>query len=155
MMEYFFKRQQILPINIHQAWTFFSDPKNLCKITPQSLDFKIVSDVPERIFEGLEIEYRVKPLLGIPVTWVSRLKDIKPPFQFVDIQVKGPYRYWHHHHSFEQTLSGVLMKDVITYKVHFNEFLPWINDLIVVKELDRIFDFRQKTLKDMFGEKGI
>lgn len=153
MSEYIFKRQQLLPIKIDQVWDFFSNPRNLCRITPASLDFKIMSQVPEKISEGLEIEYRVKPLLGIPVLWLSRIKDVKPPFQFVDVQLKGPYRYWHHHHFFQETLSGVLMTDTINYEVPLSRIFPWLNDVIVVKELNRIFNFRQETLKVMFGER--
>ncbi len=153
MTDHIFKRQQILPITINEAWDFFSDPRNLCKITPKSMDFKIISDVPRQIHEGLEVEYRVKPLLGIPTAWVSRIQDVKPPFQFVDLQLKGPYRYWHHHHSFEETAGGVMMKDMIIYRVPYDTFFPWLNDAVVVKELNKIFDFREQTLNNMFGVK--
>src|SRR5690349_18044510 len=110
-----FERSQHLPISLIQAWKFFSHPKNLSRITPSSLDFRIVSEVPEEIFEGLKVEYRVRPLLGIPMTWVSLSKDVKPPYQFADEQIKGPYAYWRHVHQFQETKEGVLMNDLIHY----------------------------------------
>lgn len=151
MPQYLFQCEQTLPISIEQAWNFFSDPRNLCKITPASLDFKIISAVPAKIYDGLEIEYRVRPLLGIRLPWISRIHDVREPFQFVDVQLRGPYRYWHHQHTFESISTGVLMKDIITYEVPLASIFPWVNDWVVKKELERIFNFRYETLKSLFG----
>lgn len=87
-MDHKFTRTQFLPIPVKDAWVFFSNPRNLPRITPGTLGFKIVSNPPEKIYNGLIIEYRVKPLFGIPVKWVSEIKDVSAPYQFVDEQLE-------------------------------------------------------------------
>lgn len=151
MRRYQFIRKQFLPIEIQEAWAFFSDPRNLVKITPATLDFKIISEVPDYVYNGLKVEYRVRPLLGIPIKWVSLIKDIKVNEQFVDEQLQGPYRYWHHFHHFYEVPKGVMMEDIIDYEIPFGNIFPWLNEAIVLKELDRIFDYRRETLMVLFG----
>ncbi len=150
MSRHVFERKQFIPIPLEKAWAFFSDPRNLSRITPPALDFRIVSKVPEQVVDGLTIEYRVRPMLGIPTKWVSLIKDIKAPYQFVDVQVKGPYRYWHHLHRFNEALGGVMMEDIIHYEAPMEWLFPWINGAIVVRQLNGIFDYRSKTLKQLF-----
>jgi len=150
---YEFKRSQFLPLTIDKAWNFFSNPRNLVRITPAALGFRIVSEVPAKIYEGLTVEYRVKPLFGIPLKWISLIKEVREPYQFADEQIKGPYAYWHHLHTFKEVDGGVMMEDVIHYRVPLQQFLPWINDLIVINDLHKIFEFRRQTLLILFGDK--
>lgn len=150
MSQYVFSQEQFLSISIQKAWDFFSDPRNLAQITPPSLDFRIISKVPDKVFEGLTIEYRVKPLLGVPVKWISVIKDVNAPYEFVDIQISGPYRYWHHKHHFQEVTGGVLMKDVINYELPLEWFAPWLNNLIVSRQLKQIFDYRHQTIGKLF-----
>jgi ligand-binding SRPBCC domain-containing protein len=150
LSKHVFEQEQFLPIPIEEAWDFFSDPRNLGRITPPQLDFKIIS-APEKCVEGSIIEYRIKPLLGISVKWVSLIKDIKAPNKFVDIQEKGPYRYWHHHHYFEEVSGGVLIKDIVHYELPFEWIFPWLNNAVIVKQLNKIFNFRYQSLKVLFG----
>lgn len=145
-----FERDQFLPVGIDQAWAFVSNPRNLPRITPSSLDFRIVSPVPERMYDGLTIEYKVRPLLGIPVRWVSLIKDIKAPHRFTDEQVKGPYAFWSHTHILSEVPGGVLMEDVIHYAPPLDGVLPWLNDLVVLPRLKKIFEFRSRTLNELF-----
>ena len=150
--DYKFVRTQFLPIPVKDAWVFFSNPRNLPRITPATLGFKIISNPPDKIESGLIIEYRVKPLLGIPVKWVSEIKDVSAPYQFVDEQLKGPYAYWHHLHQFKEVLGGTEMVDIVTYRVPFQNWFPWINALIVEKQLNHIFEFRRQTLEILYGK---
>ncbi len=145
-----FQRQQLIPTTIHDAWGFISDPRNLSRITPLSLDFKIISQVPLRVHEGLTIEYRVKPLFGIPVQWVSVIKDVHEPYSFVDEQLKGPYASWQHTHVLKECEGGVMMEDVIKYAPPGDRIFPFINGCLVVPQLNKIFDFRAKILKELF-----
>lgn len=146
-----FNRQQFLPIKIKEAWSFISNPRNLARITPASLDFRIISDVPEKMYDGLTIEYKVRPLLGIPVTWVSLIKDIQEPYRFTDEQIKGPYAFWSHQHVLKEVSGGVMMEDVIHYAPPLDAFFPWLNQSIVLPQLNRIFDYRRQVLSVFFG----
>lgn len=146
-----FEREQFLAISIEQAWDFISNPRNLAKITPASLDFQIVSDVPELMHEGMTIEYRVKPLLGIAVPWISVIKDIRRPYTFTDEQMRGPYKSWKHVHVLREAPGGVLMEDRISYAPPFDAICPWINAAIVLPQLNKIFDYRSETLTQLFG----
>lgn len=155
MNRYIFERKQFLPISIDQAWNFFSDPRNLARITPTSLDFQIISTLPEGFFEGLIIEYRIKPFCGIPIKWVSLIKDIKAPYEFIDFQEKGPYHYWHHRHRFQEVPGGVIMEDIIHYELPLKWLSSWLNEIFIVKQLNQIFDFRYQTLSKYNFPKGI
>src|SRR4051812_31532887 len=95
-----FQATQIVPASIEQCWKFFSDPRNLAKITPAALDFKILTELPDQMVEGMKIEYRVRPLLGIPMRWISEITRVEPMRSFVDEQRAGPYKSWHHEHQF-------------------------------------------------------
>ena len=110
-------REQTLPINLQEAWDFFSSPSNLSKITPDNLGFKILGNAPEKMYPGLFIHYRVSPLLGIPMKWTTEITQVEYQKYFVDEQRVGPYAIWHHEHFFEETKDGVLMKDHIHYKL--------------------------------------
>ncbi len=143
---------QFLPITIDQAWDFFSDPRNLSKITPPKLGFKVVSQLPDKVYNGLHIEYRVSPMLGIPMKWVSLIKNVKEPLQFADEQLKGPYAYWDHLHTFKAVEGGVMMEDYIQYRLPFQNVFPWIKDLIVAKQLNEIFEYRKQVMIEMFGK---
>src|SRR6185503_6131305 len=142
-------QKQFLPISAQKAWDFFSDPRNLARITPPQLDFKIIS-APEKCVEGSIIEYRIKSLFGISIRWVSLIKDVKAPHEFIDIQEKGPYRYWHHRHHFEEVPGGVLIKDVVHYELPLEWMFPWLNRAVIVKQLNQIFSFRSQKLSQIF-----
>lgn len=144
-------KEQFLPVTIEEAWEFFSSPKNLNEITPKELDFTITSDVPARAYAGLIITYRIKPMLSIPVDWVTEITQVNEPHYFVDNQIKGPYRTWHHEHHFRETDGGVMMKDILYYDIGMS-FLGWLaGKLSVHKKVREIFDHREKVLDKIFA----
>ena len=96
MKTYCIRRHQTLPTDLDQAWRFFSDPANLSLITPPWLNFTITSGVPDAIYPGLIISYRIRPIGGVAVPWVSEITHVQAPHYFVDEQRSGPYRFWHH-----------------------------------------------------------
>lgn len=151
MKTYQLKRQQFLAIDPHQAWEFFSDPRNLAQITPPWLGFKICSDVPSHIHAGLIIQYRVSPIAGWSVPWTTEITQVRAPGYFVDEQRLGPYRFWHHQHLFEVQDGGVLMTDIVHYALP----LWWIGRLIhqgmVQRKINEIFDYRHRVLAQRFG----
>jgi len=98
-------RKQFLPIDLDTAWDYFSSPDNLNEITPEDMVFQTISEVPDKMYEGLFIVYRLKPMLNIPVKWVTEITHVVPKKFFVDEQRKGPYNIWHHELHFEEKIS--------------------------------------------------
>lgn len=145
------RSELLLPITLQEAWDFFSTPNNLNKITPEDMVFKITSDVPEKMYAGLLISYKITPLLNIPLDWVTEITHIEEPNYFVDEQIKGPYRIWHHEHHFQVTEKGVLMTDILHYDVGKSIF-GWIAEkLFVDAQVKKIFKFREKKLLELFS----
>ncbi len=153
MAVYTLKRVQRLPISVEQAWDYFSSPKNLKEITPAYMDFKVTSD-PEfsnTMYPGQVITYYVKPVLGIPMFWMTEITQVQPGKFFIDEQRVGPYNIWHHQHHFKAVPGGVEMTDLVHYRPPMG-FLGDIAHVIFIKrQLNEIFDFRWKKLEEMFG----
>lgn len=145
-------RKQKLPISIEEAWEFFSSPKNLKEITPDYMDFQITNDIPEKMRSGTIITYTVKPMFGIPISWVTEITHVDEPGYFVDEQRFGPYRMWHHEHTFKEIEDGVEMEDIVNYVLPFGIFGNIAHTLFVKKQLNDIFDYRYKKLEKLFGK---
>lgn len=143
--------QQRLLISITEAWDFFSRPENLAQITPQSLNFEITSNLPERMYAGMIVTYRVRPFLGVAVPWISEITQVREPEYFVDEQRNGPYRFWHHQHFFKQVDQSVEMIDLVHYQNPYGLLGDWLVGGVVRRRLERIFSYRQQVLTEMFG----
>ena len=149
---YSFKSVQNLPISLEKAWSFFSSPANLQSITPKHLGFKIVSvHHGELMYPGQVIEYTVKPVLGIPLYWMTEITHVSDKKYFIDEQRFGPYSLWHHQHHFKETANGVEMTDIVHYKLPFWFLGDIANGLLVKRQLREIFDYRYKVVEEMFG----
>jgi ligand-binding SRPBCC domain-containing protein len=153
-MKYRLYREQQLNCDIDVAWRFFCDPQNLARITPKNLKFTVITNLwEEEIYTGMEIDYKVSPLFGIPMKWKTRIIQVEYHKSFTDFQEAGPYKLWHHHHEFVLNNKGVLMKDTVDYELPF-AFLGTIAHFLVVKnELKKIFDYRFHILESLFNEK--
>ena len=149
---YQLKSIQKLPIDIKTAWDFFSSPKNLTVITPPDMDFVIKSELPEKMYPGMMIKYSVKPMLGIPVTWVTEITHVEDHKFFVDEQRVGPYAIWHHQHFFKEIDGGIEMTDIVDYKLPFGFIGDLTHPFLVKPRLKQIFDFRYKKLEEVFGK---
>jgi ligand-binding SRPBCC domain-containing protein len=146
------ERQQLLRTGLQEAWEFFSTPRNLARITPPDMGFVIREPFDDRpAHTGQLITYSVKPLLGIPVTWVTRIEEVQAPYRFVDTQLRGPYKRWWHLHTFEETAEGVLMRDRVEYEMPFGALGEALHDLVVKPRLKRIFDHRWAVLDVLFA----
>jgi ligand-binding SRPBCC domain-containing protein len=146
-----FKAEQFLPIDKDKAWTFFSSPKNLSIITPPEMEFKILTELNgENIFEGMIINYTVKPLFGIKVSWQTEICKVADQNYFTDRQTKGPYKVWEHTHNFIEKHNGVLMTDVVNYELPFGFIGNLANSILVKRKIESIFDFRKKILEKLF-----
>src|SRR5262245_14681382 len=113
---YCLKTSIFLPRPAGELFEFFGDASKLESITPPSLHFKVTTPAPIQIREGAEIDYRLR-LLGLPVKWRSRISVWDPPHRFVDEQLRGPYRRWHHEHLFEPSGEGTQVHDIVHYQV--------------------------------------
>lgn len=143
---------QQLPIGLPEAWNYFSTPVNLAEITPPHMGFQITSEVPEKMFPGQIISYRLAPLPGIKVNWVTEITHVEEGKFFVDEQRFGPYPMWHHEHHFEEVNGGVLMTDRVSYKVPFGILGHLAQALFVKKQLKEIFEYRVSALEKTFGK---
>ncbi|MCW2462440.1 SRPBCC family protein [Elizabethkingia anophelis] len=154
-MRYHLYREQQLNCNIEEVWDFFSSPLNLSKITPKDMKFTVLSDLKNTpIYEGMEIDYLVSPVLEIPLKWKTRITQVNYKKSFTDLQAKGPYRYWNHYHEFIENDKGVLMKDSVDYELPFGLLGKLAHSLFVHKRLKSIFEFRYNFLEGYFNRKN-
>jgi ligand-binding SRPBCC domain-containing protein len=146
------KTKQIIPTDLETCWDFFSSPKNLKKITPNYMGFEVLLEIPEKMYAGLMIEYEVKPLLGIPMKWITEITHVDELKFFVDEQRKGPYKIWHHEHHFKQVENGIEMTDIVSYEIPFGILGKIAHPLLVKKKLTEIFDYRFQKVEEIFGK---
>ena len=140
-------REQRLEGTPDEVFPFFGDAGNLEAITPPWLGFGVTTPQPIAMAPGTLIEYRLR-LHGVPIRWRTRIAVWEPPTRFVDVQLSGPYKLWHHTHEFEPTADGrgTLMRDTVRYALPFGPFGELARRLVVERDLERIFDFRQKAV---------
>jgi ligand-binding SRPBCC domain-containing protein len=149
----FFTTQKI-PAGIDEVWEFISSPRNLKIITPDHMGFDILTnDLPEKMYPGMIIAYKVSPFLRLKMTWVTEITHIKEKQYFVDEQRIGPYTVWHHEHKIEPVDGGVFMTDIVSYKPPFGFLGSLANALFIRKQLKSIFDYREKAIIDFLGRK--
>lgn len=151
MKFYDLKTVQKLPISLQEAWDFFSSPVNLKTITPPYMGFDITSGYEGKMYPGLIITYKVTPLFGIPMNWMTEITHVKDLEYFVDEQRFGPYKLWHHKHFFKEIPGGVEIVDLVHYVLPFGVLGQIAHPIIVKNKLNEIFDYRYKKLENMFG----
>jgi ligand-binding SRPBCC domain-containing protein len=150
---YSLKTVQRIPVSLETAWEFFRNPENLQHITPAELDFKVQSHHHgNRMYPGQIIEYTVKPVLGIPLYWMTEITHVQELSFFVDEQRFGPYSLWHHQHHFKAIEGGVEMTDIVHYKIPFWFLGDIANTLFVKAQLRKIFGFRYSAVEQRFGK---
>ncbi len=145
------EQEQRFPITLEAAWDFFSSPRNLDEITPGDLGFKIVSLPGDKMYEGQIITYKVMIFPGLWMPWVTEIKSVDEGHAFVDEQRFGPYKFWHHRHTFEAIPGGVLMRDLVHYGLGFGPFGAIAHKVFVGPKLKTIFNFRKAELTRKFG----
>lgn len=143
-------RRQVLPLSLEEAWHFFSTPRNLEEITPAFLNFHITSDIPEEIYAGLIITYRIAAVAGVPMTWVTEIKHVERFRQFVDEQRLGPFRFWFHQHRFREVDGGIEMEDSVHYVMPWGWLGRLVHHVFIRRRLEAIFDFRRAYLEERF-----
>jgi ligand-binding SRPBCC domain-containing protein len=146
------QKTQKLNLSISEVWDFISSPKNLKEITPDYMGFEILTDLPEKMYAGQIIQYKVTPLLNIPMSWCTEITHVKEHEYFVDEQRQGPYQFWHHQHHIKPIKNGVEMLDIVHYQAPFGIIGELVTPLIVTKKLEEIFEYRFNKLIQLFGE---
>jgi ligand-binding SRPBCC domain-containing protein len=146
-----FIRKQFVKTDLQTCWDFFSSPANLKRITPSYMGFDVKTEVPAQMYEGLIIAYKVKPVLGIPVEWVTEITHVKDKSFFVDEQRKGPYTMWHHEHHFKEVDGGVEMTDIVSYIIPLGIIGKMVHPFLVKPKLEEIFAYRFKIVQEVFG----
>jgi len=152
MATFYLKFIQKIPTSLETAWSFFSDAGNLQTITPLNLQFTILSDPNHAgMYPGQIIEYIVRPVLGIPIYWMTEITHVQDRLFFIDEQRVGPYRLWHHQHHFRAMEGGVEMTDLIHYRNPLGFLGNMANRLFVERQLRKIFEFRFRKIEEIFG----
>ena len=147
------KTVQKIPVSIEDAWKFFSSYTNLGEITPANMRFKIISKHHgEKVYPGQVIEYRVSPILNIPMYWMTEITHVEELKYFIDVQRKGPYSLWHHQHHFKEIEGGVEMMDIVHYKNPLGFIGQAANSLFVKRQLKKIFEYRFNKVEEIFGK---
>ena len=141
------RREQALDADIDTVFAFFADPLNLEAITPPLLRFAVVTPAPIAMGVGTFIQYRLR-LHGVPVRWDTLIQEWEPPLRFVDVQVRGPYRLWHHTHELVALDGGraTLMRDTVRYAVGFGALGEVARRALVLRDLEAIFAFRAERV---------
>lgn len=147
---YKYRSAHWLPISIAEAWKFFSSPNNLSLITPPEMEFRILTTLESEIYEGMIIDYSVKPLFGIAVRWRTEICKVEAGQHFTDRQLKGPYKVWEHTHTFTESNGGVIMSDELKYQLHLSFVGRIAHHLFVRNKIESIFSYRRNALKRMF-----
>lgn len=150
---YILEHEQFIPRPLAEVFPFFADAGNLEAITPEFLNFRILTPRPIPMHPGSLIDYQIK-LFGVPMKWRTRIEEFEPPNRFVDVQLRGPYKLWHHTHEFREVEGGTLMTDRVRYQLYLGP-LGWLaHALWVRRTLTRIFEHRRQTIERLLcGEK--
>ena len=153
MATFSLKTVQKIPVDLNTAWEFFSNPANLQAITPANLGFKILSKHHgSTMYPGQLIEYKVKPILGIPIYWMTEITHVQNKAYFIDEQRFGPYQLWHHQHHFKIVDGGVEMIDIVHYRNPLGFLGTFANSLMIKSQLKKIFQYRFKVVEELFGK---
>lgn len=146
-------REQVIPAGLAETWDFISSPRNLSKITPEYMRFEVTSQkLPEKMYPGMIITYRVSPLPLLRMTWVTEITHVQENRMFVDEQRLGPYSMWHHQHRIREVHGGVMMEDEVHYIPPMGFLGDIANALFIEKQLKTIFDFREQKVTEIFGK---
>lgn len=150
MEPYTIKREQFIAQPLEEVFAFFARPENLERITPPDLRFHIITPPPLAMREGALFDYVIR-LRGLPMRWTTLITEYDPPHRFVDAQLRGPYSFWHHTHTFEAVDGGTRIGDEVRYLLPFGPLGALAHALFVRRDVERIFAHRQRVIGDLFA----
>ena len=144
--------KQTVNKDISLLWDFFRKPSNLNKLTPEDVNFNIQSGASDDFYEGKIISYKINPFKFVSLNWITEISHVKESSYFVDNQISGPYKMWHHKHHFRSNHNGTTeIIDKVKYKVPFYIIGRLAHKIFIRKKLFDIFIFRQKKINELFN----
>ncbi len=143
-------REQLIERPVEEVFAFYTDARNLERITPPWLSFRILTDAPVEMRPGARIDYRIR-VHGLPMVWTSEIREWEPPRRFVDVQIRGPYRVWEHTHQFDAVAGGTLVRDVVNYELPAGWLGEVVRRLVVARDVAAIFAHRREALAEIFS----
>ena len=152
-MAWHLERSLLIPRPRPEVFAFFSDAINLERITPPFLRFRILTPAPIPMRAGTLIDYELR-LYGVKFRWRTRIDAFEPPGHFIDVQLRGPYKAWHHRHTFEEVPGGTLMQDRVDYDLPFGPAGAVARALFVRRSVERIFDYRNRIILEILSPGG-
>mgnify|MGYP006142509339 FL=1 len=145
--------KQTVDKEISLLWDFFRKPSNLNKLTPEDVNFKIKSGESDDFYEGKIISYRINPFKFVSLNWITEISQVKEGSYFIDNQISGPYKMWHHEHHFKINDNGTTdVIDKVTYKMPFYILGRLMHKIFIKRKLFNIFMFRQKRINELFNK---
>jgi ligand-binding SRPBCC domain-containing protein len=146
------KSVQKIPAILEEVWDFYASHANLQLITPSYMKFKVISqNEGEKLHSGQIIEYKVRPILNVPLYWKTEIKNVTAPAYFMDEQLKGPYSIWQHQHIFKTIAGGTEMTDIVLYRNPLGPLGELANIVFIKNKLRNIFEFRFNKMVEIFG----
>ena len=144
--------KQIIPSSRDKVWDFISSPRNLKNITPPYMGFEITNEpVSDKMYQGMIISYKVSPVLGIKINWLTEITHVVDKHFFVDEQRSGPYKLWHHQHKLTEINGEVMMEDIVTYIPPFGIIGKIANCIFIEKQIKEIFKYRTEAIEKIFS----
>ena len=150
MKVYKIETSQYIKRSLAEVFDYFSRPENLAEITPSELNFRILTPQPLEMKQGTIIDYTIK-LFKIPIHWRTLITVFEPPYRFVDEQIKGPYKLWHHTHIFKEITGGVEIHDSVSYSIPFGLLGRLLHAVWIRRDLERIFEHRKNVIDQIFS----
>ncbi len=154
MSPYTLERKLYVPHSLTKVFEFFSRAENLEKITPPWMHFRIRTPLPIEMKQGTNIAYSIR-VRGIPLRWLTVIEEWNPPYEFVDVQKKGPYKLWHHTHRFAEIDGGTEIVDTVRYELPFGPLGRLVHKLQVSGDVTQIFEYRARRVPDLLLNTGI
>jgi ligand-binding SRPBCC domain-containing protein len=142
------EREQWLARPIEEVFAFFGDANNLEAITPSWLHFSVITPAPIAMGIGTRIEYSLR-WRRLPLRWTTIIEAWEPPYRFVDTQLRGPYRLWHHTHTFQSQMGGTLIRDEVRYRLPLGWLGSALHRLGIHRDLEAIFDERARRVREL------
>jgi ligand-binding SRPBCC domain-containing protein len=142
-------KEQLIKKPVKEVFAFFEKPENLAIITPPSLGLQILTPLPIEMKEGALIDYTIR-MQGLPIRWTTMITEYNPPHKFVDVQIRGPYAFWHHTHTFKEVEGGTIMTDHVQYILPLGFLGRLVHSFMVEGQLKNIFEYRARKIEEYF-----
>lgn len=151
MKMYTLKREQLIERSLREVFALFERPENLALISPPAMEYIVFTPRPIEKKAGTVIDYSVR-VFGIRMHWMTLITEYQPPYRFVEVQLKGPYTFWHHTHIFDESSRGTNIIDEVRYILPFGLLGRLVHALLVKREIVKIFEYRAKVIEHTFRQ---